>query len=277
MKMKVNVRRLDGSLESVELVFNSCVAIGYAGRDQQSVRLHVEELAKLGVPRPTSIPSMYWVSPDAIECTDQIQVVGEETSAEIEFFMAPDAEGRLYVTVVSDHSDRKLESVSVSKAKQICPKIIGPEFWVLDDVKDHWDDLQLTCHAWLPDRQLYQDASVSSLLDWEKLLELQRCLARDRDVIMDGRDIGTNILPDADVKIYLTASVETRAKRRYDELMEKGETCELESIARDIRERDERDMTREIAPLKQAEDAVLVDSSDMTIQEVVDTICSYCK
>ena len=111
----------------------------------------------------------------------------------------------------------------------------------------------------------------------EKLLELQRCLARDRDVIMDGRDIGTNILPDADVKIYLTASVETRAKRRYDELMEKGGTCELESIARDIRERDERDMTREIAPLKQAEDAVLVDSSDMTIQEVVDTICSYCK
>ena len=111
----------------------------------------------------------------------------------------------------------------------------------------------------------------------EKLLELQRCLARDRDVIMDGRDIGTNILPDADVKIYLTASVETRAKRRDDELMEKGETCELESIARDIREHEERDMTREIAPLKQAEDAVLVDSSDMTIQEVVDTICSYCK
>ena len=111
----------------------------------------------------------------------------------------------------------------------------------------------------------------------EKLLELQRSLASTQDVIMDGRDIGTNILPDADVKIYLTASVETRAKRRYDELREKGETCDLESIAHDIRERDERDMTREIAPLKQAEDAVLVDSSEMTIQEVVDTICSYCK
>jgi len=111
----------------------------------------------------------------------------------------------------------------------------------------------------------------------EKLLELQRSLARTQDVIMDGRDIGTNILPDADVKIYLTASVETRAKRRYDELREKGEACDLESIAHDIRERDERDMTREIAPLKQAEDAVLVDSSDMTIQEVVDKICSYCK
>ena len=174
MKMNVNVRRLNGSLEPVELVFNSCVAIGYAGRDQQSVRLHVEELAKLGVPRPASIPSMYWVSPDVIECTDRIQGVGEETSAEIEFFMAPDAEGRLYFTVVSDHSDRKLESVSVSKAKQICPKIIGPEFWALDDVKDHWDDIQLTCHAFLPEKQLYQDAPISSLLGWDKLLELAR-------------------------------------------------------------------------------------------------------
>ena len=111
----------------------------------------------------------------------------------------------------------------------------------------------------------------------EKLLELQRSLAREKDVIMDGRDIGTNILPDADVKIYLTASVETRARRRYDELREKGEDCSLEEISRDIKERDERDMTREIAPLKKADDAVLVDSSDMTIQQVVDEICSHCR
>ena len=111
----------------------------------------------------------------------------------------------------------------------------------------------------------------------EKLLELQRSLAREKDVIMDGRDIGTNILPNADVKIYLTASVETRARRRYDELKEKGTDCSLDEIARDIRERDERDMTREIAPLKKAEDAILVDSSDMTIQQVVDEICGYCR
>lgn len=111
----------------------------------------------------------------------------------------------------------------------------------------------------------------------EKLLELQRSLAREKDVIMDGRDIGTNILPNADIKIYLTASVETRARRRYDELQEKGEDCSLEEISRDIRERDERDMTREIAPLKKADDAVLVDSSDMTIQQVVDEICRYCR
>ena len=100
-----------------------------------------------------------------------------------------------------------------------------------------------------------------------KLLELQQGLAREQDVIMDGRDIGTCVLPDADVKVYLTASVETRAKRRFDELTEKGIPCELKEIEKDIAERDERDMTRETAPLKQAEDAVLIDSSHMTADE----------
>ena len=111
----------------------------------------------------------------------------------------------------------------------------------------------------------------------EKLLELQRTLAKENDVIMDGRDIGTNILPDADVKIYLTASVETRARRRYDELKEKGEDCDLDQIAQDIKERDERDMNRKTAPLKKADDAILVDSSHMTIPQVVSEICSHCR
>lgn len=122
-------------------------------------------------------------------------------------------------------------------------------------------------------------ASVTSAIPEvrKKLLELQQNLAKTQDVIMDGRDIGTCVLPHADVKIYLTASVETRAKRRYQELLEKGEDCNLEEIARDIEERDHRDMNRKIAPLKQAEDAVLVDSSDMTIEEVVKTIVNLCK
>ncbi|MCD8337901.1 MAG: (d)CMP kinase [Lachnospiraceae bacterium] len=102
-----------------------------------------------------------------------------------------------------------------------------------------------------------------------KLTNLQRDLARREDVLMDGRDIGTMILPDADLKIYLTASVETRARRRYLEQAQKGETCSLEEIESDIRERDYRDSHRETAPLKQAEDAVRIDSSDMTIEEVV--------
>ncbi|MCI5869359.1 MAG: (d)CMP kinase [Dorea sp.] len=122
-------------------------------------------------------------------------------------------------------------------------------------------------------------ASVTSAIPEvrAKLLELQQNLAHTQDVIMDGRDIGTCVLPNADVKVFLTASVETRAKRRYQELQEKGIACDLEEIKSDIQERDHRDMTREIAPLKQAEDAYLVDSSDMTIDEVVDAIVELCK
>lgn len=106
----------------------------------------------------------------------------------------------------------------------------------------------------------------------ECLLELQRNLAAQEDVIMDGRDIGTHILPNADVKVYLTASATERAKRRYKELVDKGITCNLDEIEQDIIARDEQDMNREIAPLKQAEDAVLVDSSFMSIEDVVDVI-----
>ena len=105
-----------------------------------------------------------------------------------------------------------------------------------------------------------------------QLLDLQRDLAASNDVIMDGRDIGTNILPNAQVKIYLTASIEVRAKRRYNELIAKGLECDLKEIEKDIAERDERDMNREIAPLKQAEDAVFLDTSDMGIEEVKNAI-----
>lgn len=110
-----------------------------------------------------------------------------------------------------------------------------------------------------------------------KLVALQQKLAKTTDVIMDGRDIGTCVLPDAQVKIYLTASVETRAKRRYDELVEKGEAADLERIAADIKDRDYRDMHREMSPLKQAKDAVLVDSSEMNIDEVVAKITAIVK
>ncbi len=105
-----------------------------------------------------------------------------------------------------------------------------------------------------------------------KLLDLQREMAATTDVIMDGRDIGTVVLPNAECKIFLTASSRVRAERRYKELQEKGIPCELDEIEKDIIARDEQDMNREIAPLKQAEDAILVDSSYMTIPEVVDKI-----
>ncbi len=106
----------------------------------------------------------------------------------------------------------------------------------------------------------------------EKLVSLQRELAASHDVIMDGRDIGTVVLPDATNKIYLTASSRVRAMRRYKELTEKGEKADLDAIEADIIARDEQDMNREISPLKKADDAVLVDTSDMSIEEVVNTI-----
>lgn len=106
----------------------------------------------------------------------------------------------------------------------------------------------------------------------DRLLKLQRDIAAAQPVVMDGRDIGTVVLPEADTKVYLTASVAVRALRRYKELTEKGLPCDLAEIEKDIEERDYRDMHRETAPLKQAEDAVLVDSSDLTAKEVTDKI-----
>ena len=108
----------------------------------------------------------------------------------------------------------------------------------------------------------------------EKLLYLQRELAAANNVIMDGRDIGTCVLPDAELKIYLTASASERAKRRYLEQKERGVDSDLAQIERDIIARDEQDLNREIAPLKQAEDAIYLDTSDMTIEEVVTKIVS---
>ena len=110
-----------------------------------------------------------------------------------------------------------------------------------------------------------------------KLVELQQALAAKEDCIMDGRDIGTCVLPNARVKIYLTASSLVRARRRYDELTAKGQKVNLEKIRQDIEERDYQDMHREHSPLRQAEDAILVDSSDMTIDEVIERILELCK
>lgn len=108
-----------------------------------------------------------------------------------------------------------------------------------------------------------------------KLVQLQRSLAMKTNVVMDGREIATFVLPDADLKIYLTAGSMERARRRYLELQERGISADINEIENDIIERDKRDMNREFAPLKQAADAIFVDSSDMTIDEVADTIIKH--
>ena len=101
------------------------------------------------------------------------------------------------------------------------------------------------------------------------LLETQRNMAKNGNILMDGRDIGTVILPDAPVKIFLTASAQSRAERRYKELIEKGQQVTMDGILHDINERDRQDMTRAVAPLKQADDAVLLDTSSLTLEESI--------
>ena len=109
------------------------------------------------------------------------------------------------------------------------------------------------------------------------LLQLQRDMAESRDVIMDGRDIGTVVLPNATVKIYLTADAEVRAKRRYDELIAKGTAVSYESVLTDLKQRDRNDMTREIAPLKQADDAVLADTTELDFEGSCDLLVRIIK
>jgi cytidylate kinase len=123
-------------------------------------------------------------------------------------------------------------------------------------------------------QDISQKASLvaAHAVDRDVMLDMQRDVAKKNNVIMDGRDIGTVVLPRANVKIFLTASVEIRAKRRYDELIAKGTKADLNKIQEEIRQRDHQDITRPIAPLKQAKDAILVDTSNMTINEVITTL-----
>ena len=128
-----------------------------------------------------------------------------------------------------------------------------------------------------PEMSMY--ASIVSAIPEVRafLLKTQKDIAKKNSVIMDGRDIGTCVLPGANVKVYLTADPKVRAKRRFDELTAKGEVCDIDKIEADIIERDYRDMNREISPLKQAEDAILVDTSYMTIEENVQAILDLIK
>ena len=176
MKLEAIVAGKDNFFKKATLEWEQCVAIGYAGRDQESVKAHVEELKAIGVPAPYSIPSMYWIDPTIVSSAHELSVIGEECSGEVEFFAAFDRYGDMFFTVASDHTDRKLETVSVSKAKQGCSKIIGEIFWKFSDVEDHWDEILL--RSWVKpageEERVYQDGKLAKLLPPSKLLELAR-------------------------------------------------------------------------------------------------------
>ena len=171
------------------------------------------------------------------------------------------------------------EGVDLKDTRKIAGKCTGADITIRYE-----DGVQVVylngenVNAYLRTEEVGEAASVTSPVPQvrENMVRLQKALAASSDCIMDGRDIGTCVLPNAQLKIYLTASSEVRAKRRYDELTAKGESCILANIKADIEERDYRDMHREMSPLKQAEDAVLVDTSDMTQDEVIDAVLKLC-
>ncbi|MED1782490.1 (d)CMP kinase [Brevibacillus fortis] len=141
----------------------------------------------------------------------------------------------------------------------------------------YWNEIDVT--SWIRSTEVSQYASIVASYGSvrEQMLVLQRRLATQGNVVMDGRDIGTHVLPDADVKIFLTASSKERAERRWKELLAKGTQTDLAELEKEIEERDRRDMQREVAPLRQAEDAVLVDTTGITIDQVVDRILQICE
>lgn len=163
----------NGEKKNIELQMDCCVAAGYTGRDQQSVQAHIDELRELGVATPYGIPALYWISPSRLTSLGTIIVVGEQTSPEVEFFLATDHNNKMYMTVASDHTDRKLEAVSVGKSKQVCDKVIGDLFWEVDEIKGHWDSISFGSRVikngeWVR----YQSGTLGAILPYQKLLEL---------------------------------------------------------------------------------------------------------
>lgn len=170
-KVLLNVQGRDETLElNVKKVFNA----GYAGSDQAKVQEHIDELAKLGVPTPSTTPTLYPISNNLLTTGEKIQVQHGETSGEIEYVLIW-TRGELYITIGSDHTDRKLESYSVPMSKQAYPNIIANDVWRFDDIKNHWDQIELTCYVTANnERVLYQKGTLADLMspdDWQGVFE----------------------------------------------------------------------------------------------------------
>ncbi len=169
----------------VERLYNG----GYAGRDQESVWKHVEELAEIGVPAPSRTPTLYALGNNLVTTADVVQVQHGKTSGEVEYVLLIGSQ-EIYVTVGSDHTDRELEARSVEWSKQAYPDVLAPEVWRYGEVADHWDDLVLRCWATAQgERRLYQEATLAALLppaSWFGLLEDLFGVRPSNVVVMSG-------------------------------------------------------------------------------------------
>ena len=204
--LKASVEPLSSSETTRTLLMDGCVAAGYTGRDQASVKEHIEELKKLGVPTPYAIPALYWISPDRLTRQTQIQVVGKQTSPEVEFFMAADSDGTLYVTIASDHTDRELETVSVSKSKQVCDKVLGDLFWRVDDVAEHWNKIEISSRVLHDgDWHAYQAGTLEKIMHYQDLLQLVK--EDNPDINAPGLLSGTLPIIDGETRYASTCEI----------------------------------------------------------------------
>lgn len=150
-------------------------AIGYAGRNKDKTWEHIEELKKIGVPEPKSVPELYHLNPELLNYSDTVHIIGDETSGEVEIVLIADKDGNIEVTVGSDHTDRGLETISIQKSKQICPKPIAEERIKFEEIEDEWDDLELFSSVnkdgeW----KVYQSGKVSAIVPLDEIIEFLR-------------------------------------------------------------------------------------------------------
>ncbi|MGE8656598.1 MAG: DUF2848 domain-containing protein [Achromobacter sp.] len=151
------------SPRQVEVDFNTLIVAGWAGRDMAAIEHHIEELAAIGVPRPTSVPLYYRIADNQLTQAERVQAVGADSSGEVETFVFT-AGGEMYVSIASDHTDRKLETVSVAMSKQVCVKPVATSAWRLADVADYWDELVIRSYIVENGAQvLYQEGPLASL------------------------------------------------------------------------------------------------------------------
>lgn len=164
MHLKFDLMTLNGSKQSISTDIHQMVIAGWAGRDHAAIEHHIEELAAIGVPRPSSVPLFYRVASQTLSQAATIEVVGQESSGEVEVFVFTH-QGELLVSLTSDHTDRGLETVSVALSKQVCTKPVGSEAWWFQDVAAHWDQLMIESYITEDGKRVqYQSGPLSALL-----------------------------------------------------------------------------------------------------------------
>lgn len=160
--------------DRVAVQIDTLIVAGWAGRDAHAIEHHIEELAAIGVPRPSSVPLFYRIGTGQLSQTTHLQVLGPDTSGEVEPVIVALADG-LWVTLGSDHTDRKAEAAGVALSKQLCSKIVGTGLWRYDDVVAHWDQLILRAWATIDGKKvLYQEGAVSGLRSPDDLMTRYR-------------------------------------------------------------------------------------------------------